>query len=140
MSIIRKYFPVLYRAYLLVAEPRMVRIVLFAIYITFITAGMFVLSQPPEKFVVALSVHLVLLFGAFLALGGVLSAIAVLPGIWWLERVGLLALGTGMLMYLIISATVQGSPVSICVTIAFILFFSLRFMETRQFKLAPRKN
>lgn len=140
MNIIQSRFPALYRAYLLVAEPRAVRLVLFAIYNVFLVAGILVLTQQPENFVEAISVNLVLMFGGFLLLGGVLSAIAVLPGLWWLERCGLLALGTGMLIYLTIVIRVNGSSVSVCVSIAFILFFILRYMETRQFKLAPRKN
>lgn len=140
MSIVKNKFPALYRAYMLVAEPRLVRIIFFAIYILFLIAGSFVINQPPENFVEAITPRLVLMFGCFLLLGGVLSAVAVLPGLWWLERCGLISLGTGMLMYLIIVVTVKGSPVSVCVSIAFVLFFILRFMETRQFKLAPRKK
>ena len=140
MSIVQTRMPALYRAYQLVAEPRLVRVILFAIYAVFIVAGAFVLAQQPDNFVEAITVKLVLMFGGFLTVGGILSSIAVLPGLWWLERCGLLALGTGMLIYLIISISVQGSPVSICVSIAFILFFILRYMETRQFKLAPRKK
>ena len=140
MSIVQKKFPALYRAYLLVAEPRIVRIILFAIYLLFLFAGGFVVTETPDRFVELLSVNLVLMFGGFLALGGLLSSIAVLPGLWWLERCGLLSLGTGMLMYVILIIGTSGSTVGVCVSLAFVLFFALRYMETRQFKLAPRKN
>ena len=140
MSIVQNNFPALYRAYLLVAEPRIVRLILFAIYVVFLVAGFFVVTHPPESFVETLTEKLVLMLGGFLVLGGALATIAVLPGLWWLERCGLLSLGTGMLMYIVIIVGIKGSPLGICVSIAFVLFFILRYMETRPFKLAPRKN
>lgn len=140
MSIVQNNFPALYRAYLLVAEPRIVRLILFGIYVVFLIAGCFVITQPPESFVETLSEKLVFMLGGFLLLGGVLASIAILPGLWWLERCGLLSLGTGMLMYIVIIVGIKGSPLGICVSIAFVLFFILRYMETRPFKLAPRKN
>lgn len=140
MSIVQNKFPTLYRAYLLVAEPRIVRLILFAIYIVFLIAGGFVLTQPPENFVEVITERLVLMLGCFLALGGILSSVAVLPGLWWLERCGLLSLITGMLIYIVVIVDLQSSPLGICVSIAFILFFILRYMETRQSKLAPRKK
>ena len=82
MSIVKNKFPALYRAYMLVAEPRLVRIILFVIYLVFLVAGGLVINQPPENFVEALTSRLVLMFGCFLLLGGVLSAVAVLPGLW----------------------------------------------------------
>lgn len=140
MSIVQNKFPALYKAYMLVAEPRIVRLVLFAIYTMFLIAGIFVLTQPPEKFVEVLTVSLVCMLGSFLTLGSVLSMVAVLPGLWWLERCGILSLITGMLIYIVIIVNAKSSPLGICISIAFILFFILRYMETRQFKLAPRKN
>lgn len=140
MSIIQNRFPAVYRAYLLVAEPRIVRIILFAIYVVFVIAGCFVVTEPPVSFVKVISENLVVMFGGFLILGGLLASIAVLPGLWWLERCGIISLATGMLIYLILVIGAKGSPVGICISIAFVLFFILRYMETRQFKLAPRKK
>lgn len=124
----------------MVAEPRIVRMVLFAIYIVFLVAGFFVVTHPPESFVEVLTVRLVLMLGCFLTLGAILSSIAVLPGLWWLERCGLLSLITGMIIYIVVIVQLKSSPLGICVSVAFILFFILRYMETRAFKLAPRKN
>lgn len=139
-NIVRNKFPALYKAYLLVAEPRVVRLILFVIYSMFITAGLMVLTNPPENFEEILSTGRVAMMACFLILGGILSAVAVLPGLWWLERCGIISLITGMVIYIVLIIGVSNMPIALCISIAFILFFIIRYMETRQFKLAPRKN
>lgn len=83
---------------------------------------------------------LITVFGAFILLGGILGALAVLPGIWWLERAGILALGTGLAMYSVVAVTLGISPIGFLTGLAFIGTFVQRWMEIRKFQLAPNRR
>lgn len=124
----------------LIAEPRVVRVVQFGIYVCLLTAGSLVVSTPPRSFEGVLGQTLVTVLGVFILVGGVLGAVAVLPGIWWLERAGILALATGLAMYSTIAVTLGVSPIGFVIGVAFILTFVQRWMEIRRFDLAPKRG
>jgi hypothetical protein len=126
--------------FLKIAEPRVVRLVQFGIYVCMLDAGHYVLTTPPHSFQGVLGQTLVNVFGSFVAGGALLGAIAVLPGIWWLERVGIIALATGLAMYSVIAISLGISPVGFAIGIAFILTFVQRWMEIRRFQLAPKRG
>ncbi|MEX1078872.1 MAG: hypothetical protein WED09_07175 [Homoserinimonas sp.] len=128
------------QGFLLIAEPRVVRLVQFGIYVCLLTAGWFVLTTPPRSFEGVLGQSLVTILGCFILVGGTLGAVAVLPGVWWLERVGILALATGLAMYSIIVVTLGASPIGVLMGVAFILTFVQRWMEIRKFQLAPKRG
>lgn len=116
------------------------RIILFVKYIAFMIAGVAIFLLPPNTFEHALGGRtLVQLFGIFVALGGLMTAVAVLPGIWWLERSGLLLLGSGFGMYLVILFSLDASIIVITITIAIVLTFVRRFVEIKDADLAPGK-
>jgi hypothetical protein len=99
--------------------------------------GATVFIHPPRSFqnieIYWLTLNWVL--AAFLILGGLLSAAAVLPGIWWLERVGLTAMITAMLLFSLFATSAYGS-----ITLAISILLSLRFREIRRYQLAPLKT
>lgn len=138
--IIRKPVRMLTTAFMLIAEPRVVRVVQFGIYLCLLTAGAFVLATPPRSFEGVLGQTLVTVFGLFILIGGALGATAVLPGIWWLERAGILALATGLAMYSVVAITLGVSPIGFLIGLAFILTFVQRWMEIRKFQLAPKRG
>lgn len=123
-----------------IAEPRVFRLLQFGIYILLGIAGIGVLIDTPDSIQNVLGNFLIYVFGGFVALGAILGAFAVLPGIWWLERVALLALGTGVAMYVVITISLGVSIVGLAVYIAFILSFIQRWTEIRGANLAPRKD
>jgi hypothetical protein len=123
-----------------IAEPRVFRLLQFGVYICLGIAGVGVLLDPPALIQDVLGSTLPYVFGSFVTMGAILGAIAVLPGIWWLERVSLLALGTGLLMYIVIVVTLGSSIVSIILYIAFLLTFIQRWTEIRSAALAPRED
>lgn len=135
-----KWFPHLHFVFMKIAEPRVTRLIHFGIYLSLLVAGVGIMYSPPSTFQEVLGVALVHVFGGFVILGAVLAAIAVLPGIWWLERAGLLALGTGLAMYLVIIVGLNSSPIGFSVTLAFLLTFVLRWMEIKGAQLAPREE
>lgn len=123
-----------------IAEPRIFRLLQFGVYICLGIAGFGVLFDPPGSFTSVLGDTLVNVFGSFVALGAILGGLAVLPGIWWLERVGLLALGTGVLMYVVLVISLGSSIVGVILYMAFILTFIQRWTEIRSSQLAPRED
>ncbi len=124
----------------LIAEPRVIRLVQFGIYLCMVGAGAFVLATPPHSFNGVLGPQLVMVFGIFVLVGAVFGAIAVLPGIWWLERAGILSLSTGLAIYAIVAFTLGTSLVGTLVCIAFGLTFVQRWSEIRRFQLAPKRG
>lgn len=120
-----------------IAEPRVIRIMLFVIYTFMTIAGIGVIVTPPRSFQGVLGHSLVMIFGGFIALGGLMAWLAVLPGIWWLERVGLLALITGMGIYTVAIISLGSSFMGVIVSLTFALFFAIRWQEIKRFQLAP---
>lgn len=133
----KKHFPFAHSLFMKIAEPRVIRLMQFGIYICMIIAGTGVLSQPPSAFKYVVGSALVYVFGGFITLGAIFGAIAVLPGIWWLERVGIIALTTAMLMYAVIIIALGSSTVGVVVSVAFALTFAQRWLEIRRYQLAP---
>jgi hypothetical protein len=105
-----------------------------------IIAGAGVLAHPPSRFQFVLGLTLVYVFGTFIFIGAILGSISVLPGIWWLERVGLIALITGMSIYSVAIIALGASPMGIVVAIAFALTFAQRWQEIKGAQLAPREG
>lgn len=136
----QRTFPLAYKLYLKIAEPRVVRILHFGIYICLLISGLGVIAHPPRSFEGSLGFLLVMMFGGMLFIGALISAISVLPGIWWLERVGLILLVTGLLIYTVTMFSLKASPVTLSIPIGFILTLVLRWLEIRRYQLAPRKG
>lgn len=125
------------RAYLRIAEPRVIRILQFGIYISLLVASAMILNKNPISLQGIVGQERVVLFGLFLGVGSLLGAVAVLPGIWWLERVAIILLVSGLLMYLVMVVSLQSSPVGVAMTAMFILTFIQRWLEIKGSQLAP---
>lgn len=112
----------------------------FGVYITMIIAGSYVITHPPRSFLFVLGDLLVFSFGGFLVLGGTMGAVAVLPGMWWLERMGVVALWTGLGMFAVIAISLGISLVGFLVSIALILSLMIRWRDIRKYEIAPREG
>lgn len=123
-----------------IAEPRVVRLVQCGLYLCLATAGGYILGNPPASFLFVLGEQLIGIFGVALLLGGLAGALAVLPGIWWLERMGVIALWTGLGLFAVIAISLGISIVGFLVSIALILSLVQRWFEIRKFQLAPRER
>jgi len=135
---VKTWFPFAHNIYMKIAEPRFIRILQFTVYLCMLVAGIGIVIHPPHAFQSVLGLTLVYILGTFLLVGALFGAIAVLPGIWWLERTGLLALATAMLCYVILIITLGSSPFGIAVAIAFAATFVQRYLEIRGPQLAPK--
>ena len=136
----KERFPFAHSLFMRIAEPRVIRIMQFGVYICLVLSGYGILSQPPSSFESVVGLSLVYVFGGFITAGSILGGVAVLPGIWWLERVGILALTTGLAMYVVFVISLGSSPVGVAISIAFILTFAQRWTEIKGSQLAPREG
>lgn len=140
MSSFQRNVPFLYKLFMKIAEPRVVRLIHFGVYAALLWAGLAVFTNPPESFKMILDPARVFALGAFLSLGSLMAFIAVLPGIWWLERIGLIGMGAGMGIYIVIVIDLGSSPLGLGVTFAFLLFFLRRWLEIKGSQLAPTRR
>lgn len=136
---LEEHWPFGHQIFLKIAEPRAIRIMQFTVYIFMVWAGLGIFHDPPSKFVEIIGYGWVSCFASFITVGAVLGAIAVLPGVWWLERTGIIALSTGLGIYVIIVFTLGSSPIGLAVSLAFIMTFVQRFTEIKGAQLAPKE-
>lgn len=126
------------RAFLLIAEPRVIRLIMFFLYAIFLTSGYLVITKPSESILTVLGGVLAMVFGVFLTIGGVLGFVAVLPGVWWLERTGIIACAVGLAMYVVIVLTTASSSLGFPFALLLTGFLAIRWIEIRRYQLAPR--
>lgn len=131
--------PFYYALFLKIAEPRVIRILLFAVYSVSFWAGVAIIIALPELFVKVIGQSFALGFAIFIILGSFSAGIAVLPGIWWLERVGIILLTTSVLCYVTILMFIDASPVVIAFILGLVGMFAIRWVEIRGAQLAPRE-
>lgn len=127
--------------YLMIAEPRVRRLMYFGIYLCLAFAGMGVFFRPPGQIASILGGYILIwIFGAFIVLGSLLGLGAVLPGIWWLERAALCAIITGIGMYSITLLFLGASFLVTLLPIIIILICALRWLDIKEYLLAPREG
>lgn len=129
-----------YDVFMNIAEPRIIRLIQFGVYLCMLTAGVGLLSNPPRNFEGVIGITMVYVFGSFIFVGALFGAVAVLPGFWWFERVGIMLLLTGLCIYTIIILALGASLMGVVVAVAFILTFAQRWQEIKRFQLAPREG
>lgn len=122
-----------------IEEPRIVRVFHFVIYSLLAVAGSgFVFSQPPVVQSV-LGVTLSTVLGCSVLLGGLIGLVSIIPGVWWAERLAIILLVCGLLMYLVAVMGLGVSPIAIGIIASLILSLSLRWIEVRRYQHAPGK-
>lgn len=123
-----------------IAEPRTVRLIYFVIYGLLGYAGCRIMRSVPSSLEDVIGHTLVVMLGIFMSVGALMCLIAILPGIWWLERVGIILLWTGLIIYLALVVFLGSSPLGIAVSAVVILFLLIRWIDIKDSQLAPRKD
>lgn len=99
--------------WLLIQEPRVVTVIQTLEYLIVLGIGMSVILRPPTSIRGELGPVLMDAVGMLLMLGGALGVVGTPRGIWWVERLGIIASCGGLLIYLSVvvqlEATTQGS-------------------------------
>lgn len=132
--------PPIHWLYMKIAEPRVIRLLYFGIYLMMTMPGILLILSPPATIKDVVGYFYMYVLAAFLIVGGLFGVVSVLPGIWWLERVGIILLDTALAIYLVIVVTLHtsvSSMIGIFVSIAFMLAFAVRFITIRHHQLAP---
>lgn len=123
-----------------IAQPRVQRIAYFILYLFHAVAG-FAMMIGQAQFA-GLDVLQTMLWGGFLALGGVFGAVSVLPGWNLFERVGIVGVVTGIAIYSVALALgpAENVPIRIalwCIVSAWLVVFAFRAWEIRRYLIAP---
>lgn len=125
--------------YLMIAEPRVKRLIYFGIYILLGTIGG-ISSFRPNPRMVEFGQALIYFYGFLIIAGAVVCLLSVLPGIWVFERAGLVGLGTGIVLYVATLILFGASPTVALFPVIIILVFLLRWLDIKDYMLAPRKE
>lgn len=118
-------------------EPRIVSVLRFFVYLVLLSGGLAAMVSPPASLEGEVGAVAMTVLATLLAFGGLLGAIAALPGTWWLERTALLAIICALLIYGLIVAVlhVQGPGnrlLQLSMIIAVILSQAIRWVRIRQ--------
>ena len=125
------------KLYMLVEEPRNVRIVYFTMYCVMLVLGVVALMDPPRT----LS-EWTPIWASFIVLGSLLGACSIFTGRWWVERVGTLLTMSGAASYasVVLAAHLHGSGnrvVQFCSLVALALSFFARYFMVRGADIEP---
>lgn len=141
MEKLQRTIPIAYHVYMMIAEPRVRRLMYFGIYLCLAIAGLGVFYRPPSALAhVAGGYFWVWAFGGFIVLGALLALFAVLPGVWWLERAALISIITGVSLYTLLILALGTSFLVTAMPIIVILICALRLLDIKEYLLAPREG
>lgn len=87
------------RAWQRVHEPRVVSMLRCLMYLVLLGGGLAAIVHPPTSLEGEVGTLAMTALATLLAFGGLLGAIAALPGAWWLERTALLAIIAALMIY-----------------------------------------
>ena len=90
------------RLWLLLHEPRVVTFFQGLVWTVWSLTGLAALTIPPQTISHEFGPFLTMVWGILLFGGGLAGLAGCLPGWWWIERSGILATGTGALVYLMV--------------------------------------
>ena len=76
------------RAWLKIHEPRVVAVVHAVTYLILMAGGATALIHPPTSISGEIGAVAMVLLAGMLTMGGLIGAVTVLPGWWWVERYG----------------------------------------------------
>jgi hypothetical protein len=130
--------------WLRIQEPRIVSVIQFFVYLAAAASGLAAVLSPPRSIEATAGAGLTLYWAWLLLLGGSLGAIAVLPGIWWLERSAVLACAGAALIYGVnifaLHLTESGNRlVQLFMILIVALHFATRWFRIRRYAYDPER-
>ncbi|ALY09006.1 hypothetical protein GORDON_31 [Arthrobacter phage Gordon] len=130
-----------FAVYMKIAEPRVKRLIYFVIYILLGIIGGIQTFKPNTRISEFVGGQLLIYFyGILIIAGAIVCIISVLPGIWVLERAGMVGLGTGIILYVGTLIAFGASGAVSLFPIIIVLVFVLRWLDIKDYLLAPRKG
>lgn len=127
-----------------VAEPRVQRLAFLFVYLLLAQSGINALVSPPNTLEGAWGAGLTTVWACAISFGGVVGAIAVLPGWNFIERPAVIAVMTGAFMYgsmvLWLHYTSSGQRLTQWgFVFAWVAIFLWRLWEVRRYAIAPKE-
>jgi hypothetical protein len=132
-----------FRLFLRIAEPRVVRLLQFAVYIVLLLGGVSAWWAPPEAIAQSLGAVLTGVWGGLLILGGLLGSSSDLRGSWWVERAGLSFCAAGIAIYGINAVFLEVSHagpsrlMQVATIAAVLLQLAIRWVRIRRYAYDP---
>jgi hypothetical protein len=124
-----------------IAPPRLRRLAYFVIYTILCVLSTAQLFKPPAPIVHILGgVILVYAFVGFIILGTLIGMFTVLPGVWVFERVALVSISFGVMMYAVVLLFLGASPLVLGLPLIIMLFMFIRWLDIKDYLLAPREG
>lgn len=132
-----------------ITEPRHLKLAYLLIYLITIAIGIVTLVKPPQSIEGPLGTVTTMLWAGLFIFGGLVGAVTVLPGWWWVERLlGIAPIFIGLAIYLavVIILHVRGLDLgaSRLTQIGIILLasapFTLRGLLIREYSYEPRRG
>jgi hypothetical protein len=125
--------------FLRIEEPRIIRIFHFLIYISLTLGGLGFLYSHTTAVDGVLGPVLSTMLGSAVLTGGLIGSVSIIPGTWWAERLAIILLVSGLLMYAVSLMALSISYLGVAITSSLILSLSLRWIEVRRYQHAPGK-
>ena len=131
-----KVMDVLRRLWLKVNEPRVVSVLRFAMYVVLFVGGVAAVTNPPATMESELGQGAVVGLGLLLSFGCLLGAVSALPGMWFIERLGLIAISSALAIYggVVLHLHLSGSGnrlLHLTIIIALILSQAIRWVRIK---------
>lgn len=135
------------------AEYRSVKITMMVYYVIALLGGVVTLAMPPSTISQILGEgssplvadFLNIAWGGFFLLGGLLGLIAVMPGWWWLEKLGIRCIWTSIAIYFLCVFPLHFLAEGNRLTQADVILmasgiFVLRYLMIRKYRYEPRAS
>lgn len=141
MSRLQRYAPALHKIYMKIAPPRLRRLIYLAIYTLLGIAAVANSFKPPSSIVNLLGgMALVYMFLGFVLVGALICMGTVLQGFWLIERIGLVSIGFGVVMYTIVLIALGASPFVTLIPTIMLLLLALRGLDISEYMTAPTRE
>lgn len=132
--------------WLSIHEPRVTKVIYAVTYLIATAVGVITLWRPPTSIETPLGPTLTAIWAALILAGGLSAIIAVFPGWWWLERIGIIGIAAGALVYfgVVVTLHLQSQPESSRLTQAGVILgfawavSAARLWDIRGFTFEPR--
>lgn len=132
------------KVWLRIQEPRIVSLLQFFIYLCALAAGIAAIASPPRSIEASAGAFLTTYWAWTLVAGGLIGAVAVLPGIWWLERSAVIACVGATLIYAVniwaLHVTETGNRlVQLFMIMGLVFHFITRWFRIRRYSYDPER-
>jgi len=127
-------------------EPRVKKLLYSITYLIGVFIGTVTMIRPPTSIETPLGPTLTTVWAVLILVGAIAALVAVFPGWWWMERIGIMLVAAGALIYLgvVITLHVQSQPDSSRLTQAGVILgftwaaSAVRLWEIRGYTFEPR--